>query len=360
MKRVLVIQLRQLGDILLTTPILRSLKNQGAHVTFLCHAMGYKYFSDQKTLPFDELLTYSDQDNLRTQYSLIKTLKQAQYDIVIDCMGNPKSAFFSLCTRSPQRISWETRRRWAFHTVVKRQTGQYIVEEKNTLLAAAGFQTSQDFSLFQPFIKSSAVLNHLLKHLDQKSEQPRILMSPASRKKERRWPEEQFVALAQKLQKEWNAHILWAWGPGEYEYALRLYRNTPKTTLLPKMNIQELTSLLAHCDFFMGPSNGPSHLAIAAKTPSFQLHGPTHAIAWNPPNKPEHQALQVGPIAKDRELLSDLTADTVWDSCQAMKKEIDKKIAERNQKTSSLQENENSASFTQRPSPSLENISRAE
>ena len=75
LKNILVIQLRQLGDILLTTPVVRSLKEQypEARVTFLCHPMGKMILDDNPYI--DVVITYNPEQTFWEGLRFLKELR---------------------------------------------------------------------------------------------------------------------------------------------------------------------------------------------------------------------------------------------------------------------------------------------
>src|SRR5690606_12975626 len=89
--KILVIQLRQLGDILLTTPCLRALKQEfpKARITFLSHAMGRLILDDCPSL--DEHFFYDDTWSKMRELRLARTLRARGFDLVFDFMNNPRS-----------------------------------------------------------------------------------------------------------------------------------------------------------------------------------------------------------------------------------------------------------------------------
>jgi ADP-heptose:LPS heptosyltransferase len=120
----------------------------------------------------------------------------------------------------------------------------------------------------------------------------RIAISPTHRRPVRRWPVERYATLADHLTRDWGAFVTWLWGPGEeseIDHIMGLCRES--TYKAPKTSFRELAALIGNVDLFIGNSNGPSHVAVAAGTPSLQLHGPTKALSWCPMND-RHWAIQ--------------------------------------------------------------------
>ncbi|MBP6217129.1 MAG: glycosyltransferase family 9 protein [Oligoflexales bacterium] len=293
-KKILLIQLRQLGDILLTSPCITALKkdNPQHHIAFLCHRMGVPLLGDQPTL--DALYTYHEKDSLRQKWNLLQTLRREQFDYVFDFMNNPRSSLFAWWTRSINRYAFSSARSLAYtHTIPRSSAESYIVEEKFSLLRSAHFSAGSE-DLLCPKISPTdqTAVETLLSRQDFREAKLRVILSPTHRRRARSWPHDRYLSLAAYLHQKWGACVLWAWGPGEEEEIDQLISQcqTPSSKL-PRTSIRELCAVMRHCDLFIGNSNGPSHLAVASSLCSLQLHGPTNSLSWCPMNS-RHQAIQ--------------------------------------------------------------------
>jgi heptosyltransferase-2/heptosyltransferase-3 len=118
--------------------------------------------------------------------------------------------------------------------------------------------------------------------------------------------------------REWGAEVLWLHGPGE-DAAVAAARGLCQedTVLAPKTTFREMAALLANTDLFIGNSNGPSHVAVAAGICSLQLHGPTHARAWCPLTD-KHRALE----AVATRAIEEITVEQVWEALCGMQATI--------------------------------------
>jgi ADP-heptose:LPS heptosyltransferase len=209
-KKILMIQLRQLGDILLTTPCIQGLKTQypTSKISFLCHPMGRLILADNPWL--DELICYPS-DDFWGEVKLIRQLRRQNYDLVIDFMCNPRSAFYSLAVGRQQRLGMDTRRRFAYTQVVPRSDGsEYIVAEKWRLLAAAGVQSSMA-PLHLP-VTGKDHQQTAASIWQQSGNVLRVVLSPTHRRAPRRWPLINFAAIADRFVSQWHAEVLWIWG----------------------------------------------------------------------------------------------------------------------------------------------------
>ena len=321
LRKILLVQLRQLGDIILTTPCIREVKKAwpDAEVSFLSHPMGRLVLEGNPWL--DQLYTYPV-DDFFGELKLVRHLRKQKFDIVLDFMSNPRSALYSLLAGRGQRWAFDTRRRAAYNHVVPRsRESDYIVREKFKLLDALGIK-AQDETTMIPWGEEH--LEPLRQCPGLGNEPIRVVISPTHRRSPRRWPEERYAALADLLVEHWGAKVVFAWGPGESDVVDRVQAMCKKPTLkAPKTSFRELAAFIGNCDLFVGNSNGPSHVAVTVGTPSLQLHGPTQASAWCPRNE-LHRAIQ----GADESMLP-IDLDSVWDEIEALKPVVAKKAQNR-------------------------------
>ncbi len=333
-EKILVIQLRQLGDILLTTPVLRAIKRERpkARITFLSHAMGCLVLDD---CPFlDEHFFYSEKSTWRDELRLSASLRERHFDLVLDYMNNPRSAFYALRSGATERLAFRSARRPAYTRTVPRPSGagpegRYIVDEKFDLLRAAGFKLEASPSLHLPVQPWSEQHTRPLMKLWSEGEikaAPFVVTIAAThRRQARRWPLERYAEIAARLARDWGAYVLWLWGPGEEavaDEAVRLCRE--KTWKAPKTSFREMAALIANADLFLGNSNGPSHVAVAASICSLQLHGPTHARSWCPMTEKHRAVTPSAPVPGE---ITAITVEAVWESLLALRPEVEAQAA---------------------------------
>ena len=327
LQRILIIQLRQLGDILLTTPCVRELRRAypDGRITFLCHSMGRLVLEEN---PFLDEQFYYDAGGAWYEWQVMRTLRERSFDLVFDFMSNPRSALYTLMTGAPRRVAFDTRRRFAATEIVSRSDeSDYIVREKFRLLEAAGVAAS-DESLALPWGEQHTrpLMELMGREAGFRAARWRVVLSPTHRREARRWPIAAYAAIAERLYARGDTAIVWTWGPGEEAVIDAAVALTQVPTIkAPKTGFRELAALIANCDLFIGNSNGPSHVAVATATPSLQLHGPTQARAWCPLT-PLHQA-----VSAPGGILAALGVDAVWDAVVAHAPVLEKSADARRQ-----------------------------
>ena len=291
--KVLIIQLRQLGDILLTTPVIRALKDHApdAQVDFMTYPMG------KLIIPGNSLVrrhVIAPQQGVGQAWRFLREIRRERYDVVLDFMATPRSAVIARMIPADQRIAFQTTRAPFYSVVMPRGRGnQYIVREKFELLKPIGV-LAPDVRMMLPWKEQDAqVVYSLMRECSSfANAKRRVILSPTHRRQERKWPADRWAELALWLERSEQASVLWAWGPGEEQEIDRLIKlSSGAGVKMPKTTFRELAAITANCDLFIGNSNGPSHVSVAVNTPSLQLHGPTSATSWCPQTL-RHRAIQ--------------------------------------------------------------------
>jgi len=93
----------------------------------------------------------------------------------------------------------------------------------------------------------------------------------------KRWPENRFADLGDRLVEQYNAQIVIVGGQEDVELAERINRlmNKKANVVAGKMSIMETASLIEKCNLFISNDSGPMHIAAAVNTPVIAIFGPT-------------------------------------------------------------------------------------
>ena len=142
----LLIQLRRIGDVLMTTPSIRQLRETfpDAHFTFLTESPSDQVLRENPHL--DEILLHRKTESLTESIKFFLNLRSRKFDCVIDFFGNPRSALMTFCSGAPMRIGFDFRgRSWAYtHPVMISEEVTYAAQDKSQLLKPLGISV-QDF-----------------------------------------------------------------------------------------------------------------------------------------------------------------------------------------------------------------------
>jgi len=291
--KILIVNTGQIGDNLLLTPIFRALRKEypEAHIAHLTSSSTAPILAGNPDL--SELISLYKKMGIRKYLAFLMDLRRRKFDVVLDYLGNPRTALISLVTGAPQRLGYDYRiRKYCYTHVVKRKREPvYAVDFKMDLVKPLQVQ-SQGMGLTlvipsEAWKRAREFTEGLLK------DGPLIVFSPVSRRKYKRWPVERYSSLADSLVEKYKARIVLIWGPGE-EGVVNTFTAGMKNQcfVAPRTTLMEMAGIIALSDLFIGNDNGPKHMAVAVGTSTVTIFGPTDPRAWTPPNSPQHVSVR--------------------------------------------------------------------
>ena len=331
-ERILIIQPRQLGDVLLTTPSVRALRKRfpRSKIAFLVDE------------PFEPLLRYNQDLDLilvRKKKELaepIKTIKKIRHfspQLVIDYFANPRTTIISILSGALITLSYANKRRSRFYKLRVAPEGNYVAQEKVSLLKPLGIDyKKEDFHLI--FNLPQYAQKRADEILTERGITPQdflVVLDLFHKRPARQWREEYFMEIADRLAESFKAKVLITCLDINRKRAEDVLSQARKKHLLaPSVNLFELGALISRANLFLGADAGPKHIAVSQGTPSFTILGPS-GEQWTPPS-PIHKFIALDVDCRpcsyhqcpkpDHPCLENLTPDMVWQELEKFIKEI--------------------------------------
>jgi len=336
-RRILVIRHRAGGDLLLTTPALRAIRAgvPGARIEVLT-SRGLAPLLQGN--PDVDRVIELDRSSVRSQAGLYLQLLRGGYDIAIDLVSNPRSAWMTALTRARTRAGFAIPgRSWAYTVAVPREpkgpngpVRRYAPEAALDVVRALGLPPRGLHLTFHVCERANAAIETWLASAGVPQDRPLLVCLPAGSWPSKTWISERYVAVMDALASEGT--IVWLWGPGERALAEACRDSMRSPSLLaPRTDWQELGALLRRAALWIGNDSGPKHLAAALGTPTVTIFGPTHPTTWNPPDGPHtvieaqglpclHCDANVCPLPGDRHMrcMRDVEPERVIEAARAL------------------------------------------
>jgi len=98
----------------------------------------------------------------------------------------------------------------------------------------------------------------------------------------RRWEPERFAAVADDLHDSHGAEIVLVGGRGDDSRSVLEAMRVRALDLTGQTTLAELAAALRTCDLFIGADSGVMHIAAAVGVPTVAIFGPSNADAWRP------------------------------------------------------------------------------
>lgn len=282
-RRVLVIGLRRLGDLLLSTSVTRSLRAAfpEAQIDMLVAAGTEAMLAGNPDI--DHVLRFERRAPI---WPLIRRLWR-RYDLAISLQPEDRGQFLALLA-APRRASivppagmpgarWKRWLNQAWHPVDLHDT--HAREQYMRLLDAIG--VPRDPTVVPPRASNDA---RLIAELGEGwSARSFAVVHPSPQFRYKAWPEACWLALVQKL-RERGLEVLLSGGadPAEVEAVQQIATAGGGRSLAGRLSFGELSLLLHHARIYVGPDTATSHLAAACGAPTVALFGPSNPVAWGP------------------------------------------------------------------------------
>ncbi len=307
LRKILVVKLADIGDLLLITPALVCLREVFPDATVHVLTTGHSAPVLNGTgladaiIPFDKFAFDRPTDairpgNLRAAWALARRLRRERYEAVLilhhltTAFGALKYAALALATGAPLRVGLDNGRGWFLnHTVPDGGFG--ALHEAAYWLHVVGSPCPPDFYPLRLGIADAdrAWAASVL----PPAEGPRVAVHTGSGgySLARRWSPAGFAQAADALHERLNAQIVVVGRPeDDADRAIAAMRHAP-VNLVGRTTLGQLGAVLAACDLFVGADSGVMHLAAAAGTRVLAVFGPSNADAWGPWTAPGRSAV---------------------------------------------------------------------
>jgi heptosyltransferase-3 len=273
--RILVVVLRRLGDVLLSTPLIRSLRRAwpDAAIDALVFADTAGILSGNPDLA--SVVT------MPAQPTVLQSLAQAarlyrKYDLAISTQPGDRPTFFTVVAGrirvGPHERSFNGRlKQLAFRRSLAIAPGVHRVEELLRLADLLGITRVAEVICPRPVDGSELPGSNY------------AVIHAAPRFRYKQWTKSGWRELAAALAAR-GLPVVVTGGPGEVErrYLDDIWHGAPVTRRDGQFDWPQLAALLSKARVFIGPDTSVTHLAAAVGCPTIALYGPTDPRLWGP------------------------------------------------------------------------------
>lgn len=293
-EKILVCQLRQIGDVILMTPMLELLKKR--YPKSAVHVL-----TEKKCVPVLENNPYCDRiwpidkkelSSLWKEVAYYRRVAAEGFDLVVDLQQTPRCRWVTFFSGAPVRLTrtppWYTR--WLY-TDWAEPEGSYAAAIKASVLKPLGVEWRGTRPLIVLTPEEQAAAKSYLASLGLAAGQTLVTVDPTHRRETRRWPARHYAKLlemAAAARPDCRFQLLF--GPGEESVAAEIASLSESSRhLLPAgrlLSLREMAACIKASALLLGNCSAPRHMAVAVGTPTLTIQGATSS-GWVFP-APEH------------------------------------------------------------------------
>lgn len=295
-ERILVIKLRYIGDVLLSTPVIRNLRLHfpRAHLAMMVNAgtdailRHNRCVDEVLALDREHLKSWNPVARLEAPLRYLRWVRTRRFDCVVDLTDADRSALLAYASGARTRVGFNAEGRWRgwLYTHLG-QAGcprQHHVDYQLEALRALGLEIrNREIELPLSSAEEAAAAVWLSRHGVGEGV-PFLAFHPGARWWFKQWPAEKCAALADRIQAEDGLPVIFLGGAQEQEFltTVRAHMRTPFRGGAGGLELLEMAVVLRRARVFVGNDNGPMHIAAALGTPVVALFGPSDPQEWGP------------------------------------------------------------------------------
>jgi len=299
-RKILVLELWGIGDIVLVTPALIALRQKYPKAKIMLLAKKHAIEILQHSSSVDEFITYDFpwtkfkgkykfwQWDFRGLLRLINKLRKESFDLALDARMDIRNNLLMFLSGTKRRVGYALTGGGCFLTdiVPTDYNRPHRVDEWTNLLKYIDIEVhdsepklwiSEDEDKWATdFLVSNGVSENDLV----------IGIHPGGRIKKRCWPLDRFAKVAAFIQQKYNSKVVVFVEPDGYGDDIIVN----ESFIRAKLSLRGLTSIISKLNLFICNDSGPMHIAAAVGVPLVAIFGPGNLEAIGPYGK-EHKII---------------------------------------------------------------------
>lgn len=298
-KKLLFIRIDRIGDMVLSTPVFKSLKsaNPLLEITVLASPSNARLI---ELNPYVErVMIFDTGSGLLHAFMVIRNLRKIGFDLAIDPYRGYalKSACISFLSGAKWRVGYPSCGREIFFNIEaeKPPADLPIIDEVlNTLNTLGVYPKERVPQIFisdtekiraKEWLMQAGIRNTLI-----------IGVHPGAHYESQRWPTENYANLILRLQRETDFDVILFGGPEDLSVISKMRsRLNGEIPIFVSQDLRLFLALLAECSLLICNNSGPLHMAAALGVPTISFMGPTVKERWMPVGN-GHKVLRVNEL----------------------------------------------------------------
>ena len=299
MKKLLLIKLSSLGDIIFNIPLANVLQKNGYEITWLVSEKGYDVIKDNPAVKNTILIPIQKWKkrgfsiaNFCEFIKLAIEVRKEKYDIAIDSQGMFKSMQWMLLARAKRKLVFEHSRE--FSNLAGNETVQRapnpdcttnIIIQYMQFAKYLGLEGTDEIKYTLPPAseETKAKIDKLLQGLDKSK--PMVVICPATTWKMKHWKKDNWKAVVDAIKDKCSLVFT---GTERDNDLINYISGGNFINLAGKTRVKELIELFSRAALVMSPDSGSAHLARATEVPAVvTIFCCTPATMYGPLGNPE-------------------------------------------------------------------------
>lgn len=280
-RRILLLQQRQIGDALLATPAVELLASRfpQAEIHFFTEKKCFPLLQHNPHIHKFHLLDKEAQASLPAQWAWYRQVAKENFDLLVDFQQLPRCRMLTRFCGAKWRLSFPAPwyRPWLYNIQTKPQAG-YAAATKVSILAPLGIGWQGEAPRIYLTDEEKGQAQNILAGCGFAPGLRLLSLDSTHRRANKRWPAASFIKVMDALaEADPSLRFLLLRGPGEEAEvaALRAGLAQPHKAYLPPEapSLRLSAACMAQASLHLGSCSSPRHMALALGVPSLVIPG---------------------------------------------------------------------------------------
>jgi len=301
-QRVLVVRLRSIGDTVLTTPALFSLRRflPGTQIDILLEDWVAPVLEASDLV--DRVIPIA-RHSTTARARVACELRASRYDVVYNLHGGTTATLLTRATGAKHRVGFEHYQYARLHTAVApasveiwRRPSLHSVEQQLALIGWTGVPVTDrpptKLAVTQSSLRSVAEKLRAAGFAHFSEGTPFAMIHPTAAFDTKQWATENFARVAEDLTTRGLTPVAVV-SPKEAHVIESLTKQAAAKIIgLNDLSLPEVTALASRARLFVGNDSGIAHIAAAAGAPCIVIFGSSNTAHWRPWTTRPHEVVR--------------------------------------------------------------------
>lgn len=280
-KKVLLVRTDRIGDVLLSTPIIKAARYAfpKAHIAFMVRPYTSQIVIGSPYL--DEVVIYDKYGIYKGWLASVRfasILRKKRFDLALILHPTNRAHIVTFLAGIPARIGYRKKCGFLLTEAIEDRKcfgKKHEIEYNFDLARLAGIEPVGKDLLMPVKEEDERAIDSIFREAGLSSRDNLVAIHPGASCPSKRWPSERFAEVGDRLSQTYHLLVIIVGGPNDEPQAKdvegRMRRES--INLCGSLSLSRLAALIRRCKLFITNDNGPMHIASAVGTPVVAIFG---------------------------------------------------------------------------------------
>ncbi|MFA5088470.1 MAG: lipopolysaccharide heptosyltransferase II [Candidatus Omnitrophota bacterium] len=299
MKRILVVNVNWVGDVIFSTPVFKALKRAYPQASITCLVVPRVREILECSPCVDQIIVYDEKGkhrNLFNKIKLIIELARGRFDVAFLLHRSLTRALLVFLAGIPRRVGYDTKKRGFLltHKVEVPDGDLHRADYYLNIIESFGVKVCDRSSELVVPPQAQREMEQILRKQGISDRDYLVVAHVGGNWALKLWPSQNFALLIRRLIHDGRAKVIIPGSSKELPLAEEIVRISGGEALVlaGETNLKQLIALMRRADMVISADSGPLHMANSVGTKSIGLFGPTRPEITGPRGKGQYVVIQ--------------------------------------------------------------------